>query len=835
MAEQHFFERPVAPNVRERHTRSCGRSTGGKRCTCTPAFVARVRVGGERHVATFLDLGEAVDWTQDVRAADRDGRRIDGRDMPTLDAAARRFIHRALNGDALTHGRRRYAKATLDGYERQLRLHILPHRDTPTSRPLGELGVDTIDARAMQRLVDTTTTAVGAQTARIAFATLSAVLRDLYVQGVLDTLPPKVLLPPPSAARERVLTHDEYARLLDACRRDDAANTRSLLYPIIALLGASGCRISEAVALRWGPDGITLDQDPPRLSVQRETTKTDAGRRSVTLDADTAAILADHRARTGSPANGEHAFTRADGGALTRSGLVRFALARAAELAGLERVTPHVLRHSHATWAASANVPTIALAARLGHSDPSFTLRRYTHATQHDLDQIPTLIKRNRDHHTTTKEGTAMPVSPNDAATNRPGIVERYIDDVLPALQRRLDTAFPEFGWRRDEHGWHATNNDHTHARFGVRADRIVSHGDAPSGFLIHGHGPILWTTYVNDGTPARGRDFIRAVEDIAARAGQTIDLTRPPERQHRREEILQTTFDLARELFIDTKAGAHARNYLTQTRGFPPTRSPTSNWGSTRPDRSCSLDCRHAATKGTRSSELASWPTGGGPGASSGSGATTTDAQRHSGHAPSMPIRPTRVTSTSKAHADPSRPTASTTSSHSLPPTATISFSSKASSTSTTYTLAASPTSQLSAERAPRDCSSNASSNVGSKRSPWHSMATRPVIAQPSPRSKRHTRAHTCPTSPSFASPAAIPTHASARTESLPGKPSSKPPSPPSLGVSNASSRPAREAQRRCARACSGQDAGSGACPQRTLWIKTPASNTSLSKSTST
>ncbi len=82
------------------------------------------------------------------------------------------------------------------------------------------------------------------------------------------------------------------------------------------------------------------------------------------------------------------------------------------------------------------------------------------------------------------------------ATTERPGIADFYEHEVLPALTERLDQAFPEFGWTRDPRGWHATNHDFTHQQLGVRADRVVCHGPAPRGFLIHGDGPVLWTTY---------------------------------------------------------------------------------------------------------------------------------------------------------------------------------------------------------------------------------------------------------------------------------------------------------------------------------------------------
>src|SRR5689334_4580926 len=100
----------------------------------------------------------------------------------------------------------------------------------------------------------------------------------------------------------------------------------------------------------------------------------------------------------------------------------------------------------------------------------------------------------------------------------RPNVADFYERTVLPALMARLDHAFPEFGWQPDPRGWRATNQHYTHAHLGARAERVICHGDAPRGFLVHGTGPILWTTHVNDG-PARGREFVAAVRQLAARA----------------------------------------------------------------------------------------------------------------------------------------------------------------------------------------------------------------------------------------------------------------------------------------------------------------------------
>jgi DNA primase len=142
------------------------------------------------------------------------------------------------------------------------------------------------------------------------------------------------------------------------------------------------------------------------------------------------------------------------------------------------------------------------------------------------------------------------------------GIRDFYTEVVLPSLAQRLDVAFPEFGWRRDARGWIATNEEYTHARLGVRAERVVAHGPAPRGFLVHGGESILWTAYLSGGAVPRGDEFINVVRQLAERAGvdaSTLDRPEPPDR---RAELLESFAELcARELMSDR--GASARDYL--------------------------------------------------------------------------------------------------------------------------------------------------------------------------------------------------------------------------------------------------------------------------------
>jgi hypothetical protein len=195
--------------------------------------------------------------------------------------------------------------------------------------------------------------------------------------------------------------------------------------------------------------------------------------------------------------------------------------------------------------------------------------------------QICYTTPNEHEHEAPSSSGTCAPAHHSSAqripaaarvlmgAPTQVSAVDYYTDVVLPALADRLDTAFPEFGWRRDARGWIASNDDMTHRVLGVRAGRVVAHGPAPRGFLIHGGEATLWTAYVSGGAVPRGESFMAAVIELARRAGvDTAPLERPVPRD-RRTDLLQEFFALCqRELASD--AGANARLYLEQ-RGLPP------------------------------------------------------------------------------------------------------------------------------------------------------------------------------------------------------------------------------------------------------------------------
>lgn len=158
----------------------------------------------------------------------------------------------------------------------------------------------------------------------------------------------------------------------------------------------------------------------------------------------------------------------------------------------------------------------------------------------------------------------------------RISIGDFYDRQVLPALFDHLDQAFPEFGWKRTNRGWTATNREHTKSLCGARPGRVVC--NQPFGFLIHGGTATSWPAYVNGGTTPTGIDFVEAVRKLADLAGvdaSILDKPLSPEAQEACEKrqkdasLLETFLAHAKEMLLNETAGAKVRTYLTDKRGF--------------------------------------------------------------------------------------------------------------------------------------------------------------------------------------------------------------------------------------------------------------------------
>ncbi len=164
------------------------------------------------------------------------------------------------------------------------------------------------------------------------------------------------------------------------------------LFAAFYLALSTGMRHGEVLGLRWQDiegDVITVRQSIITVKGAKyevSTPKTRKGVRRVVVAPDTLAVLAEHKKRQETERNylGEAweesglVFTNEFGGVLVPRNFDRvwYALRKKS---GLPRVRFHDLRHLHVSLLIDQNVQPRAVADRVGHTDPSFTMRVYSH------------------------------------------------------------------------------------------------------------------------------------------------------------------------------------------------------------------------------------------------------------------------------------------------------------------------------------------------------------------------------------------------------------------------------------------------------------------------
>jgi len=179
------------------------------------------------------------------------------------------------------------------------------------------------------------------------------------------------------------------------------------IYPIAALAIGTGARRGEIAALRW--DDLDLDAATVRIersleqikgSVRVKSTKTVAGRRTVSLPNFAVAALRDHRRQTlglrralglGALPGDTPGFGNI-GGTLPNPSSITKSWRLAVKSRGLPQITFHSLRHSHASALIAAGIDVVTVSRRLGHASPALTLSTYSHLFTNTDDQAAAVI-----------------------------------------------------------------------------------------------------------------------------------------------------------------------------------------------------------------------------------------------------------------------------------------------------------------------------------------------------------------------------------------------------------------------------------------------------------
>jgi integrase len=200
----------------------------------------------------------------------------------------------------------------------------------------------------------------------------------------------------PTVARRRMTVPDvETVRLLVT----KAEDSDPVLSAAIMLAALTGCRRGELLGLRWSD----VERDQMVLQVQRSIKREEFGRvlragptkthqeRKVALDPVMLAVIDTHRHRAEGWAADAGVTIAADGYMLTEDPTGETPMApdtlthrfsRLAARTGVGSIRFHDIRHSVATTLLGAGYDLAVVAGRLGHRDPTVTLRVYAHALQ---------------------------------------------------------------------------------------------------------------------------------------------------------------------------------------------------------------------------------------------------------------------------------------------------------------------------------------------------------------------------------------------------------------------------------------------------------------------
>lgn len=206
----------------------------------------------------------------------------------------------------------------------------------------------------------------GSGSATRTVASLGAILSYAVAEGIIDVNPTFGVKKPAIGKRERRLSSDEYAALGAVLRDYKQDETKAWQgTAIMWLLALTGCRSGEIENLKWSE--VDLDAQVIRLADSK------TGKSIRPLGASAKAVFECIEREAGN----EYVFPAARLDGLPYAGFKRF-YRGVFQKAGLDGVTPHVLRHSFASVGADLGFTDSTIGACLGHSGSGIT-SRYTH------------------------------------------------------------------------------------------------------------------------------------------------------------------------------------------------------------------------------------------------------------------------------------------------------------------------------------------------------------------------------------------------------------------------------------------------------------------------
>lgn len=365
-----------------RHSRRCASAARGRRCNCSPTFRASVWSEREGKLVrrTFRDRTAAELWRSEAHVAVHRGTLRATEQTTTLRVTAEAWLEGARAGSIRNRSGDRYKPSTLRGYERALRLRVLP--------ALGHLRLSEIRRRDVQDLADSLLAEdAGPSTIRNTLDPLRAIFRRAVGREQVATNPTERLeLPANRGSRDRIASPAEASALLAALPDEERAVWATAIY--------AGLRRGELRALKWGDVDLTRGLIRVERAWDDEEGeiegKTKAARRTVPIASELRRHLAAHKLRSGRD-DDALVFGAAPSVPFTPTTVRSRALA-AWKAAGLAPIGLHEGRHTFASLMIAAGVNAKALSTYMGHASVTITYDRYGHLMPGNESEAATML-----------------------------------------------------------------------------------------------------------------------------------------------------------------------------------------------------------------------------------------------------------------------------------------------------------------------------------------------------------------------------------------------------------------------------------------------------------
>lgn len=195
----------------------------------------------------------------------------------------------------------------------------------------------------------------------------------------------KVKAIPKSKSDAPYWTKNEFEKIISTIYIEDFYE--HLCFVMLWVYYMTGIRVNEGTALWWED----IDFENKRMRVhhmlilntkqnwtRKNYTKTDDGKRIISLDDDTISILKQWKERQNKIGIKDFIFSY-DGTPMHKTTISRI-IKRYSKAAGVKKIQAKGLRHSHASYLINEfNVSVLILSKRMGHSSPEITLKHYSH------------------------------------------------------------------------------------------------------------------------------------------------------------------------------------------------------------------------------------------------------------------------------------------------------------------------------------------------------------------------------------------------------------------------------------------------------------------------